>query len=129
MTEAMAKTATPTKSPTKTELLANIPAATDLPKTQVHGNASQYSRRRFLQRVSAGAAVTALSGGLLPAADPNDAAWNTAFGRDWSQVHGFNYQPSYGSSGFELCLRVCSGIAPMERRGGTGPADETVTSE
>jgi hypothetical protein len=43
---------------------------------------------------------TVLGPGSAKAAETR--SWNTGFGRDWSQVRGFNYQPSYGSNGFEL---------------------------
>lgn len=34
--------------------------------------------------------------------------------RDWSKVHGFNYQPSYGSNGFELWQKFDAKIIQVE---------------
>ncbi|MGO8749212.1 MAG: hypothetical protein ACLQNE_24905 [Thermoguttaceae bacterium] len=56
---------------------------------------NEWTRRRFLAGTTA-AAVTTITGKLAPAVEQKT---NT---RDWSKVRGFNYQPSYGSSGFEL---------------------------
>jgi hypothetical protein len=66
---------------------------------------SQLTRRRFIQQVSAGAlaAAAGLGGASRLVADDTEPGWdNRGFGHDWSQIRGFNYQPSYGSSGFEL---------------------------
>ena len=76
--------------------------------------ASQLARRSFLRQASAGAAAAALGAGPLCAAEPSAAAWNTGFGRDWSQVRGFNYQPSYGSSGFELWQKFDAQVIETE---------------
>jgi len=47
-------------------------------------------------------------------AEPSASAWNVGFGRNWSQIRGFNYQPSYGSSGFELWQKLDAGIIETE---------------
>lgn len=54
----------------------------------------EWTRRDFLAGTAA--LATAATAGLACAAERKDD------GRDWSKVRGFNYQPSYGSSGFEL---------------------------
>lgn len=76
--------------------------------------ASPRNRRGFLQDVTAGAAAAALSGVTLLAAEPAAAAWNVGFGRNWSQIRGFNYQPSYGSCGFELWQKFDAGVIETE---------------
>ena len=58
------------------------------------------SRRDFL--VQAGALTAAMAWANSGTAAEQPASSQTAFGRDWSKIRGFNYQPSYGSSGFEL---------------------------
>lgn len=58
---------------------------------------TKISRRDVL----AAAAGVALAPGVATAEEAS-VGWNTGFGRDWSQIRGFNYQPSYGSNGFEL---------------------------
>lgn len=54
------------------------------------------NRRRFL------AGVAATAAGALLYREVSAADWNSGFGLDWSSIRGFNYQPSYGSNGFEL---------------------------
>lgn len=75
---------------------------------QTNPNEAHPSRRQFLG-VAAAAGIAAVVGPeSADAAEPQpDAQQPTlqtinAFGRDWSKIRGFNYQPSYGSSGFEL---------------------------
>jgi hypothetical protein len=62
-------------------------------------NLAPISRRRFVAQATAACALAGASARSLRAAEVPPA---TAYGRDWSKVRGFNYQPSYGSSGFEL---------------------------
>ncbi len=68
----------------------------------------QLSRRKFL----AGTAV-----GVAMALDANvkyaEAGLSLA-GRDWSKIRGFNYQPSYGSSGFELWQKFDASVIDRE---------------
>lgn len=75
---------------------------------------AQLGRREFL----AGSAATIIAAALPPAtataAAAGGAGWNTGFGRDWAQIHGFNYQPSYGSSGFELWQKFDSQVIETE---------------
>jgi hypothetical protein len=59
--------------------------------------AGHVSRRTFLAGTTAMAA-----GAIRVGAAVAGAADQKLGGRDWSKVRGFNYQPSYGSSGFEL---------------------------
>lgn len=65
-----------------------------------HRNPAPFDRRGFLAGSAAAIAASALS--PAAAAEPATADWNVGCGRNWSQIRGFNYQPSYGSSGFEL---------------------------
>lgn len=63
------------------------------------------SRRDLLVAAAAAGAVAAIEPTSL-LADQRSALpiqeHAVAYGRDWSTIRGFNYQPSYGSSGFEL---------------------------
>lgn len=63
-------------------------------------HAASISRRTFLHGAAGGAA--ALAGGLAVAAEAPAARMPDSL---WGRVHGFNYQPSYGSSGLELWQR------------------------
>lgn len=74
---------------------------------------SRCSRRGFLEGVGVGAVAAALSPKTL-SAEQNAADWNVGFGRDWSQIRGFNYQPSYGSSGFELWQKFDAKVIETE---------------
>ena len=65
-------------------------------------NRPSISRRQFVAGSTAAGILAGIATASPRAAEPPPA---TAFGRDWSKVHGFNYQPSYGSSGFELWQR------------------------
>jgi len=72
---------------------------------------SPVSRRDFLGTAAAGAAalaVDALSAAESPAAPPRmpDSSW--------AAVRGFNYQPSYGSSGLELWQKFDARIIQTE---------------
>jgi hypothetical protein len=67
------------------------------------------SRRDFLGcAAAAGVLATVKTMPACAAESPSAAASSqvqahaVAFGRDWAKIRGFNYQPSYGSSGFEL---------------------------
>lgn len=73
------------------------------------------SRRDFL--AASAAAATAITVGSPPRtakASPVDGGTP----RDWSAVRGFNYQPSYGSSGFELWQKFDA--ATIDRELGLG---------
>jgi hypothetical protein len=72
------------------------------------------ARRDLLKQSVAMAAGAALSPGLATAAELGAEAWNTGFGRDWSQIRGFNYQPSYGSNGFELWQKFDARVIEIE---------------
>ncbi len=61
---------------------------------------ARVSRRGFLAATAA--TTTALAAGTARRAGARQQPASGPGGRDWSQVKGFNYQPSYGSSGFEL---------------------------
>ena len=69
----------------------------------------EVTRRRFLAG-SALAVVAAVDATSITAGEgkPNPS------GRDWSTVRGFNYQPSYGSSGIELWQRFDAGVIDRE---------------
>jgi hypothetical protein len=69
------------------------------------------NRREFLGGLAAVAAAGAIGAPRILASEaPADAA--NAF--DWSAVRGFNYQPSYGSSGFELWQRFDAKTIELE---------------
>jgi hypothetical protein len=72
------------------------------------------SRRDLLKGSMIAATGTALTPRLAAAAEPRAAAWNTGPGRDWSRIRGFNYQPSYGSSGFELWQKFNARVIEIE---------------
>jgi hypothetical protein len=59
---------------------------------------ASWSRRQFMQQAAIVTGTLAAAGTLCADEQPP----KTAMGRDWSQIRGFNYQPSYGSNGFEL---------------------------
>ena len=62
-----------------------------------NNHAGHVSRRAFL------AGTAAIAAGAIHAAPVvAGEADQKLGGRDWSKIRGFNYQPSYGSSGFEL---------------------------
>jgi hypothetical protein len=65
-------------------------------------NLAPISRRQFVASTTAVGVLAGVSSASPQAVNLPPAK---AFGRDWSKVRGFNYQPSYGSSGFELWQR------------------------
>ncbi len=77
---------------------------------------NRVSRRTFLAQTGAVAAVAAMHTNVGHA----EEKWpqQSAFGRDWSKIRGFNYQPSYGSSGFELWQKFDA--ATIDRELGLG---------
>ena len=73
--------------------------------------AVRVNRRKFLG--CAGAAALAVEEGFALATEPA-GDWNRGFGRDWTQIRGFNYQPSYGSNGFELWQKFDARVIEIE---------------
>ncbi|MFA6544056.1 MAG: hypothetical protein WCS99_06500, partial [Limisphaerales bacterium] len=70
-------------------------------------------RRDFLRAVSAGTlALAELQN--FSAAEPNVAVRPRMPDSEWSAVRGFNYQPSYGSSGLELWQKFNAQTIEME---------------
>ena len=69
----------------------------------------EVTRRRFLT-ASALAVVAAADATSITAGEGK----SSPSGRDWSSVRGFNYQPSYGSSGIELWQRFDAGVIDRE---------------
>lgn len=66
------------------------------------------TRRTFLTRAGAAAAVLGL--GSLPSKAAGDL--------DWRSVRGFNYQPSFGSSGFEIWQKFDAAVVDIELKRG-----------
>jgi hypothetical protein len=75
---------------------------------------NKISRRDVLKGAVAAASGAALTPTLLTAAAPDATTWNAGFGRDWSGIRGFNYQPSYGSNGFELWQKFDAAAIEIE---------------
>lgn len=71
------------------------------------------SRRGFLAGTAA-LASGAVDIGLIAAGEREQRP----VGRDWSKIRGFKYQPSYGSSGFELWQKFDA--AQVDRELGQG---------
>jgi hypothetical protein len=77
------------------------------------------SRRELLACAAAAGVVAAVRPASLLAGEAQPAALPVqehavAYGRDWSKIRGFNYQPSYGSSGFELWQKFDAKTIRME---------------
>jgi hypothetical protein len=81
--------------------------------TPTDPHANRISRRDLLLTTGA-LACAAAAPAAATAADADEKSWNTGFGRDWSQIRGFNYQPSYGSNGFELWQKFDAGAIETE---------------
>jgi hypothetical protein len=76
----------------------------DASDVMYHKEKADLSRRQFIGCAAAAGAAVAMAPGAMLAADPQPVVAQTikTHGRDWSKIRGFNYQPSFGSSGFEI---------------------------
>lgn len=79
--------------------------------TVAPATSTEINRRDFLAGFAAVSAVGAMGASRILASDAPIPAPN-AF--DWSAVRGFNYQPSYGSSGAELWQRFDAKMIELE---------------
>src|SRR5690349_12144691 len=72
------------------------------------------SRRDFIASAAVASVAIAGTPGLF--ADASQLAPKTLSGssRDWSAIHGFNYQPSYGTSGLELWQKFDAATIAIE---------------
>lgn len=76
---------------------------------------SSSSRREFLSTSVVGLAGVTLAGALGNLASAETAPSALAgSSQDWSKVHGFNYQPSYGTSGLELWQKFDAATIAIE---------------
>ena len=91
----------------------------DIDSGALRRGGADFSRRAFLQQTAAagvvglafGTSAAATEEGEKPQRAPARLKGND---RDWSAIRGFNYQPSYGSSGFELWQNFDAAVIETE---------------